>query len=338
MLNINKKTKLSDAMKEYPGLKDYLVTLRPEYKLLENVTVRNLLAPRMDMVKIAKRGGMSVEELMDLLEAGAEEIMAGEPEDTAQAEQFKEEIKALMRRMNSGEDLEEIKVQFKELLKKVDPVLIAVAEAELTQEGYTIQDLMNACDVHLEFFAEGLAEAKVDVPEDHPLWRFSKDQEVILNWLQEARELVKEMAQFNSMEEAKELVARLKELMIKIDVTDNHDVRQENTLFPILEKYGVEEPPHIMWEEHVRMKGTRKGIKKALENPPAGWDYKRLVEYLDGLMITLVETFIQHSMKEHQILYPTALDLLSKEDWDDIAEESTELGYFELPEEVKKSE
>ena len=111
----------------------------------------------------------------------------------------------------------------------------------------------------------------------------------------------------------------------------SHDARQENTLFPLLERYGVEEPPAIMWAEHNRMKATRDLIDKTLLGAPDALPYAQFAQVLAGAFQHWLETFVQHAKKEQEILYNVALDLLSPKDWQDLEQESQELGFFALP-------
>jgi DUF438 domain-containing protein len=52
---------------------------------------------------------------------------------------------------------------------------------------------------------------------------------------------------------------------------------------------------------------------------------------LAGAFQHWLETFVQHAKKEQEILYNVALDLLSEKDWQDLQQESRELGFFALP-------
>jgi hypothetical protein len=231
-----------------------------------------------------------------------------------------------------------LKARFKELLREADPVIIAAAEAELAKEGLTTHDLMNACEIHLELFRETLDQAKIDVPKGHPLWRFTKDQDAILLWLDEGQALIGEASGKAGFDEAGAALGRLRQVVARLREAENHDTRQENTLFPVLEKYGIEEPPAVMWEEHSRMKDMRRDIEKLVAEPPPDVGFKGYIDRLSGLWIALTEQFIQHSTKEQRVLYPVALRLLSETDWREIKQECDDLGYFELPKEVLSDE
>ncbi len=337
-----KNTKLSQVLKENPGIIDFLVEKNPRFKALKNPLIVQIMAPHVTLSKMAKRTKVPIDELLSLIEEGAKKL---NPEAAKRWEEsinelttIKEKIKFLMKRLfEEGEDVEKVKEEFKDLISKANPLLIAAAEAELTQEGYSMSDLMKACDVHMELFKEELSSSRRKVSKDHPLWRLIKDHDAMLFWFEQGLEISRELEKRKGYEDAKDLIDKLKEIMEKLRASENHDVRQENTLFPVLEKYGVEEPPAIMWEEHSMMKERRVRIEKRLSQIPE-LPYEEFVRETNADFIYLVETFIKHTQKEQEILYNVALDLLSDSDWEEIQAESDELGYFELPKEVIEDE
>ncbi len=342
LMKLKKSTKLSEIIRENPAIIDFLVEKDKRFKLLKNPLIVQVMAPHVSLSKMAKRTGISFDELINLIEKGLQEK---DPEKTKKFEDsmkelegLKEKIKSLMKRLfEEGEDVESVKKEFKDLVAKANPLLIAAAEAELTQEGYTMSDLMKACDVHMELFKEGLSSSRRKVSKDHPLWRLIKDHDAMLFWFERGLEISKELAKRKGYDDANSLIEELKDIMEKLKASENHDIRQENTLFPVLEKYGVEEPPAIMWEEHSMMKDRRARIEKRLQEIP-NIPYEDFVRETNADFIYLVETFIKHTQKEQEILYNVALDLLSEKDWEEIEKESDELGYFELPKEVLEDE
>lgn len=341
-MEYKKNTKLSKVIKEHPGIIDFLVKKDKRFKMLKNPLIVQIMAPHVSLGKMAKRTGIGIDKLLSLIEEGIREESpeAREKFEASMREltDIKEKIKDIMKRLfEEGEDVERVKQEFKDLVAHANPLLIAAAEAELTQEGYTMSDLMKACDVHMELFKEELSSSRRRVSKNHPLWRLIKDHDAMLFWFEKGLEISKELAKREGYNDAKDLIDELKEIMDKLRTSENHDVRQENTLFPVLEKYGVEEPPAIMWEEHSMMKDRRARIEKRLSEIP-DIPYEDFVRQVNADFIYLVETFIKHTQKEQEILYNVALDLLSDKDWEEIQTESDELGYFKLPKEVLEDE
>jgi hypothetical protein len=245
--------------------------------------------------------------------------------------ELKESLKDLLRKIKGETDparIDAVRRDFKGLLSRATPLMIAQAEQELVGEGFTQTDLVSACDVHLELFRESMAEAELDVPADHPVARFQKDHRLILDMMEDLRDTLKRAREKGGTSAAAEDFARAKTRIEKLLDAENHNVRQENTLFPLLERHGLEQPPAIMWMEHTEMKEEKKTIKLLLEKT-GETDFAVSMALLEGAALRLLEKFASHTLKEKNILYAAALEVLSEEEWKDIREECDNLGYFE---------
>ncbi len=245
---------------------------------------------------------------------------------------IKEGLKALLKRIQSGtsqEELERARAEFKGLLSKATPLMIAQAEQELIAEGFTQQDLVSACDVHLELFRNTIEQNELSVPEGHPIARFQEDHRIILTLMDELRTVSRELKKKGSYENASRELERLADLIEKLLEAENHNVRQENTLFPLLERHGLEQPPAIMWMEHTEMKEQKKKLKKLLEQRNE-MDFSTFADLFLQNSILLQEQFANHTLKEKNILYQAALEVLTEEEWKDIKEECDALGYFKV--------
>jgi len=335
MLDYKPKDKFSKLIEAYPNIPDYLYSKNPLYKMLTNKIIVQLMAPRIDLAHVASRGGYSFEEFMRIIEEGVNsKILNAKQSTNDNLENLKSQLKAILKQIYNKENVEEAKQRFKTLIEKADPVLIAVVESELKNEGYTTEDLIKACDIHMELFKEQISSSRKKVDTTHPLYRLIKDHDAIMFYIEKGLELSSKLKQYNSASEAQNTIEELKKILNNQKVLEeNHNARQENTLFPVLEKYGVEEPPAIMWQDHYNMKQTRNRIEKLLENP-SNVDYIRFVQELEANYRYLIETFALHTKKEQEILYNVALDLLSQNDWQEIQKAEEELGFVELPKEV----
>jgi uncharacterized protein len=325
-------TKLSAVLTEHLRAAAYLASINPHLKLLGNPVAIGLMAPRTDLRKVAERAGWTVEELEAAVVRSDTEGTATATSGEAPAK-VKEGLKAVLRKLYAGEDPVTCKAQFKELIARADPLLIATAEAELAREGFSTDQLMEACDVHMDVFRDQLASSRTVVPDGHPLKRFIREQDAIIAWLEQGLTLARTLGALDGYAAAEITIAELRSLMQHLHEAQSHDARQENTLFPLLERYGVEEPPAIMWSEHNRMKATRDVIDTTIQGAPDATPYAQFAQVLAGAFQHWLETFVQHAKKEQEILYNVALDLLSEQDWQDLQQESQELGFFALPEE-----
>ncbi len=253
--------------------------------------------------------------------------------DIRQDEEFiatRESLKKLLMTVKGSENPEriaEVKKEFKEILRTANPLMIALAEQDLVKEGFRQEDLVSACDIHLELFRESLEYGEIDVPDGHPIARFQQDHRIILSLMEELRERLKTAGRSENAGEIRSELERAGKLVELLLEAENHNVRQENTLFPMLERHGIEQPPAIMWMEHTEMKEDKKKLR-ALLGDIAGRDPGPALGVMESIALRLVEKFATHTQKEQNILYRAALDVLSEEEWNDIREECDNLGYF----------
>ncbi|MCD6579505.1 DUF438 domain-containing protein [bacterium] len=242
----------------------------------------------------------------------------------------KEKIKNILRKLKDNENDQEVnnlKEEFKTAISKADPLVIAIAEGELAKEGFTTQYLMKACEIHMELFKDQIENPNLKVPSGHPIGEFQKDHRNILDLLEKLIEQVKIVQIKESYEEAFSELAYIQIMAGVLMDAENHNVRQENTLFPVLERHGIEEPPAIMWEEHSQMKKDKKRLLKLLEQAE-NMDFNEFKSQLNALSRVLLDKFAFHTQKEENILYVAALNVITPEEWEMIKEECNNLGYF----------
>ncbi len=243
----------------------------------------------------------------------------------------KERLKVLLKKIKTDEkdtSVSGLKQEFKDELSQATPMMIALAEQELVdQEGFSRDDLLNACDIHLELFREAVDHPELKLPLDHPVTHFQEDHKVILELMDRLLKEIRLARKKESWESSQEEMSHIQKYADLLMQSENHNVRQENTLFPILERHGLEQPPAIMWMEHTEMKQKKKQILALLENYE-NKDFLIIISQLESITTTLIEDFAAHTTKEQNILYVAALDALSPDEWADIKEECDNLGYF----------
>ncbi|MGQ9680679.1 MAG: DUF438 domain-containing protein, partial [Candidatus Bathyarchaeia archaeon] len=141
---------------------------------------------------------------------------------------------------------QEVKGSFRRFLGSVSPEEIARVEDELVKEGIPREEIQRLCEVHLAVFREQLEGEKPELPLEHPIGILLEEHRIMLQ-LAEKLESVSE--KFNRMEDERGLGGEVHELEhISRDFTDSekHYLREENVLFPVIEKHGITEPPAVM--------------------------------------------------------------------------------------------
>ncbi len=217
-------------------------------------------------------------------------------------------LKSIIKQLHEGADIQEIREKAKEILKDLTPDEISEVEQELVKEGITREEMEKLCDVHLEVFRESIERGSISVPEWHPLHILMEEHRILLN---HAR-MLGERAEKRDGDGVREILEHLKK-------AEKHYLREENVLFPYIEKHGITEPPAIMWMEHDKIREMKKRIYSAAENG----NYEMLKRASDGL----AEMLSHHFYKENNILFPTALKVVEEGEWREIRREFDEIGY-----------
>lgn len=223
----------------------------------------------------------------------------------------KEALKEILRRLHAGESPQHLKAAFRDAVGNVSPQEIAQIEEEVVREGLPREELMKLCDLHLALFEESLAGAEVATPPWHPLHILMAEHREMLalanRLASRAREGVTSAA---ARAEVEDLVKHL------VD-SESHYLREENVLFPYLERHGIVEPPRVMWTEHDRIRELKKAVVKEAQGG----------KNLAPAALALSETVASHFLKENRILFPTGLRAIPEGEWPEIRRQFDEIGY-----------
>ncbi len=237
--------------------------------------------------------------------------------------QRKEALKRMIRQLHEGKTVEEVKGEFAALLKEVSATEIAEIEQSLIAEGLPEMEIKRLCDVHTAVFAEALESApQKSAPQPaarpgHPLDLFRAENAAAAQTL-DALEAAIRAAQWD---QARGLLRKLRGGL------ETHYRRKENVLFSYLEKHGFTGPSSVMWAIHDDIRVGWKKLDALLTDLP---DATAVAETLGPL----AEAIRQMFYKEENILYPTALQMLTAEEWDAIRTQEGEVGEYARPAET----
>ncbi len=251
----------------------------------------------------------------------------------------KKALKELIEQLHAGAKPDQIKEQFKEILKEVGPAEIAQLEEELIKEGMPKEEIQKLCDVHVAIFKESLEKEKRIAPPGHPIHILMEEHKMLLRFADELREVTKEitlqkdsasedekMMKLGHIEAHIEKIKRLDQISEHFRESENHYLREENVLFPYLERHGITQPPAMMWMEHDKIRQIKKNIYKLLEAHD-GMVLQDFADQLQETAMSLTEMLSNHFYKENRILFPTALKVIGKDEWTNIRIQFDQLGY-----------
>lgn len=227
-------------------------------------------------------------------------------------------VKEMIRQLHEGANVETVKEQFKRVLRMITPTEISQIEGELVEEGMPREEIQRLCDVHLEVFREALEREKTLAPAGHPIHILMAEHSLLLGFAEELRALSQDPAASDG--------ARPGQLIAWFKDSASHYLREENVLFPYLEKHGITQPPAIMWSEHDQIRQIEKMIYAAWETHGAlSWAHAA-PEIAPGAM-ALAEMLSSHFYKENNILYPTSLKVMTAAEWQEARRQFDEIGY-----------
>lgn len=242
------------------------------------------------------------------------------------AQDRKETLKRLLKNLHEGADPEKIKEEFKKTLGHVPPTEIARVEEELVKEGLPREEIQRFCDIHLAVLKESLERRETLAPPGHPIHILMEEHKLLLDFADKLKAIAREMKGAKDVSSASEQMKELDHIVQHLKDSESHYVREENVLFPSLEKHGIKEPPAVMWMEHDRIREIKKNIYRLVD----GHKNMVFVDFARGLeevSLSLADTLSSHFFKENNILFPTAMQVIGENEWPDIRRQFDELGY-----------
>lgn len=241
-------------------------------------------------------------------------------------------LKDILLRLHHGASPDSVETDFQAHFSDVSPIEVSLMEHELMNgdHGVGFEDVMKLCTVHAKVMAAGVQGKEVpdSEQEGHPVWIFKQENLALQAGLHRIQRLLDalESAESQGQELDPGLLRGLTRQYQLLDQFQRHYRRKEELFFPIMESYGHDAPPKVMWGVDDQIRDLFGLAKEAL---------KGLVDQTEGASVAQVlatyQAFVQEFkdmiFKEEAILIPLLLSLFSEDDWLAIAKDSPEFGY-----------
>jgi PAS domain S-box-containing protein len=241
-------------------------------------------------------------------------------------EDRKQVLKGLLKRLHEGADPERIKEECRKTLGDIPPAEMAMVEDELVKEGLHREELQKFCDIHLSLLKESFDTERPLAPAGHPIRILMEEHKMLLQFAEELKNVAGEIKAAKDFVSAGDKKNQLKHIAEHLRDSDSHYMREENVLFPSLEKHGIKEPPAVMWMEHDRIREVKKSVYRVVDNYKVG-AFADFVRQLDEVALALAEILSSHFYKENNILFPAALEVIGGNEWLEIRHQFDEMGY-----------
>ena len=241
-------------------------------------------------------------------------------------------LKDILLRLHHGASPDSVEADFQAHFSDVSPIEVSLMEHELTNgdHGVGFEDVMKLCTVHAKVMAAGVQGKEVpdSQQEGHPVWIFKQENLALQAGLHRIQRLLDalESAESQGQELDPGLLRGLTRQYQLLDQFQRHYRRKEELFFPIMESYGHDAPPKVMWgvDDQIRdLFGLAKQALKGLVDQAEGASVAQVL----ATYLAFVQEFKDMIFKEEAILIPLLLSLFSEDDWLAIAKDSPEFGY-----------
>lgn len=233
-------------------------------------------------------------------------------------ENKKKVVKNVLKKLTEGLNYNEARREVEEKIGTITSEELFEIEQSLINEGVKPEEIKRFCNVHAMLFENMFNKKVSDVDNPlHPISLFKRENREIEKMVEQIKDAFKD----KDYQKTKKLLEELG----KIDI---HYQRKEQVLFPYLEKLQFFGPTQVMWGKDDEIRDL---FKKCIENIESQKE-----DFFDKYLNPFLEEVLSMIFKEENILFPTCLEKLSKDDWVKIFKESTEVGYvfIEPPKEV----
>lgn len=237
-----------------------------------------------------------------------------------------EALKDILLRLHHGASPESVQEDFNKNFTGVSAIEISLMEHELMNEdsGITFEDVMKLCNVHANLFKGSIDEleiAEADKP-GHPV-RVLKDENIAFRTsMIRIRRLLDSLKETPEHDWDEGLLKGLERQVALLGEFKKHYARKEEVMFPIMERYGHDAPPKVMWAVDDDIRDL---FDLALESVKA-LPYKKIDQVIADYDAFEFE-FKEMIFKEEAILINIMLEIFSEEDWLSVATESDTYGY-----------
>lgn len=242
-------------------------------------------------------------------------------------------LKDILLKLHHGASPESVQALFNEHFTGVSAIEISLMEHELMNgdHGIGFEDVMKLCNVHANLFKEAIHEVAISDTEQpgHPVHTFKLENVALRAALIRVKRLLTAIKESDTAVEDGLLQGLDRQFQLLGQFKRHYD-RKEAVIFPIMERYGHEAPPKVMW-------GVDDEIRELFDRA-----YQSFQQYPTVPIETTIEQFdifeiefLEMIFKEESILLMILLETFSQDDWLQVEAESDAYGYAIIKPEAK---
>lgn len=159
----------------------------------------------------------------------------------------------------------------------------------------------------------------------HPIHTLMEEHKVLLQFAHELKIISNDINK-DDYDSGSEKVKHIDHISEHFKESEKHYLREENVLFPFLEKHGITQPPAMMWSEHNQIRERKKEFYDLLDKG-RDVDFEEFRNQLAVIAAGIEDLLSSHFHKESNVLFPMALKVFSENEWIDVGKQFDEIGY-----------
>ena len=164
------------------------------------------------------------------------------------------------------------------------------------------------------------------LPEGHPIHTLMEEHSIIVDYASKLMVLAENMKKARGAGTVEKLLENLDHIVDHLRESEKHYQREENVLFPHMEKHGITGPPAQMWTEHDEIRDVKKKLYALsdLERPGNPATFRNEIGEVSSQLLEMLQ---MHFHKENTVLFPMGIRAIGAAEWEAIVRECDEIGY-----------
>jgi DUF438 domain-containing protein len=233
----------------------------------------------------------------------------------------------ILGRVRDGEDPEKIRSQSRQLLSTLRLRDITRAQKYLLGSGLSLNQLRTLVYAFASILGDQFALLRANLSSGHPVRRIIAEHEMFECFLADLVDVNEEIQQADKLTELSSEFRKLEHIAGHLQAKDLHDQREDDLIFPILEKYPCSSICAVLQKSHWRIRNMVGNLTMAVNNFRR-FEPEQFKTQINTLSSAIVPIIREHIFQEDNILYPIALDVIDDEKiWYRVKQLGEEMGY-----------
>jgi DUF438 domain-containing protein len=237
------------------------------------------------------------------------------------------ELTCLLERLEKGEDPLRVKADAKPFLKTATLSDLITTMQILLKKETLVKGVQRLCSNYMTLIDDQTVLIRANLPAGHVIKTLIDEHETFLCFLDDLDFVNQSIQRMDDYLPSREEYRRLNHIAEQLIGADLHHKREENILFPEMEKRGLNAPLAAIRKEHEEITRYKNRLLYLARNA-ADMDFLSFAAQLNEIVYALVPMFREHILKVNNILFPIALSVIDDNDvWLRLKIDCDKVGY-----------